>query len=285
MAPKNPIVVEGFPESSSVDIQSHIAVCESRLIHAVEALLTSSGLEDICVVVGTQRALAEARTLHREKVTPGEREQSPAERANRYVSQSPLYTFDQLIASDSLRELLLDAADTFKFESLIFDTWGLRKIQPFPKRALNFYGDPGTGKTLAAHAIASYLRKKIIVASYADIESKYVGDGPKNVKAVFLAAQQYDAVLFIDEADSLLSSRLTNVQQGAEQAINSMRSQLLLCLQEFRGIVIFATNLIQNYDRAFESRIESIEFPMPDEAARQAIWRQLLVPELPLTGV
>lgn len=92
------------------------------------------------------------------------------------------------------------------------------------------------------------------------------------VKAIFLAAEKEDAVLFFDEADSLLSKRLTNVSQGSEQAINSMRSQLLICLEEFKGIVIFATNLVVNYDNAFLTRLISVEFKDPDVATRKRIW-------------
>ena len=63
-----------------------------------------------------------------------------------------------------------------------------------------------------------------------------------------------------------------NVSQGSEQAINSMRSQLLICLEEFKGIVIFATNLIVNYDNAFLTRLISVEFKSPDAATRKRIW-------------
>ena len=45
-----------------------------------------------------------------------------------------------------------------------------------------------------------------------------------------------------------------------------------MCLEQFRGIVIFATNLVVNYDRAFLSRLISIEFPVPDKTARKSIW-------------
>ena len=90
--------------------------------------------------------------------------------------------------------------------------------------------------------------------------------------AIFLAAANNDAVLFFDEADSLLSKRLTSVSQGSEQAINSMRSQLLICLEEFRGIVIFATNLVVNYDQAFLTRLISVEFKNPDAETRKTIW-------------
>ena len=51
-----------------------------------------------------------------------------------------------------------------------------------------------------------------------------------------------------------------------------MRSQLLICLEEYRGIVIFATNLVINYDKAFLTRLISIEFPIPDEETRKVIW-------------
>jgi ATP-dependent 26S proteasome regulatory subunit len=131
---------------------------------------------------------------------------------------------------------------------------------------------------MAAEAIANKLGKKILKVSYADVESKYHGEGPKMVKAIFLAATNGDAVLFFDEADSLLSKRLTSVNQGSEQAINSMRSQLLICLEEFRGIVIFATNLVVNYDQAFLTRLISIEFPLPDEKTRDRIWTVHLKP-------
>jgi len=166
----------------------------------------------------------------------------------------------------------------------VFDEWGLRKIEPFPRTALNFHGQPGTGKTLAAHAIASKINRPILVASYAQIESMYHGEGPKNVEAIFSAAERDNALLFIDEADSLLSKRLTNVTQGSEQAINSMRSQLLICLERFKGIVIFSTNLIKNYDKAFETRVRNVHFPMPDETCRQEIWKNHLPIELPLEG-
>jgi ATP-dependent 26S proteasome regulatory subunit len=93
----------------------------------------------------------------------------------------------------------------------------LSKIEPSPKLALNFHDASGTGKTMAAHTLVNAMNRKIM-ASYAEIESKYHGDGPKNVKKLFRLASETNAVLFIDEADSLLSKRLTNVTRGSEQA-------------------------------------------------------------------
>src|SRR5436190_24082779 len=76
---------------------------------------------------------------------------------------------------------------------------------------------------------------------------------------------------------------LTEVIQRSEQAINSMCSQLFICLQEFRGVVIFATNLVENYDKAFETRVRHLHFPLPDEQCRREIWRRHLVPQLPVS--
>lgn len=195
-----------------------------------------------------------------------------ASRAKAYIPVGPAYSFDRVILPEDVLEKIESAINILRYERKVFQEWGLYEIQPNPSSALNFFGPSGTGKTMAAEAIAEKLGKKILKVSYADVESKYHGEGPKMVKAIFLAAEKEDAVLFFDEADSLLSKRLTNVSQGSEQAINSMRSQLLICLEEFKGIVIFATNLVVNYDNAFLTRLISVEFKNPDAATRKRIW-------------
>lgn len=193
-------------------------------------------------------------------------------RAAMYQPVEPSYTFDRVILPQKVRDKIEESLAIVECEQKVFKEWGLSVIQPNPSSALSFYGPSGTGKTMAAEAIAHKLHKKILKVSYADIESKYHGEGPKMVKAIFVAAEREDAVLFIDESDSLLSKRLTNVTQGSEQAINSMRSQLLICLENFKGIVIFATNLVVNYDQAFLTRLISIEFVKPDKTCREQIW-------------
>ncbi len=195
-----------------------------------------------------------------------------ASRAQAYVPVAPAYSFDRVILPEDVLEKIDSAINILRYERRVFQEWGLYEIQPNPSSSLSFYGPSGTGKTMAAEAIADKLRKKILKVSYADVESKYHGEGPKMVKAIFWAAEKEDAVLFFDEADSLLSKRLTNVSQGSEQAINSMRSQLLICLEEFKGIVIFATNLVVNYDNAFLTRLISVEFKYPDAPTRKRIW-------------
>lgn len=194
------------------------------------------------------------------------------QKSKQYVPVEPLYSFERVILPKGIIEKIEEAIGILQCENKVFKEWGLYEIQPHPSTSLSFFGPPGTGKTMAAEAVAHKLGKKILKVSYADVESKFHGEGPKMVKAIFLAASNADAVLFFDEADSLLSKRLTSVSQGSEQAINSMRSQLLICLEEFRGIVIFATNLVVNYDQAFLTRLISVEFKNPDIETRKAIW-------------
>ncbi len=280
------LIVQGIPDRVP---EAVAAVCRSRLFNAVNKLLDETNLEDIQITVGTQSA----NQKNGQKSSDGSKDAaenksnydlSPEDRAKKYQPTQPLFTFEQLVITKQVEEDLLLAVDLIELESKVFDDWGLRQIEPFPRTALNFHGKPGTGKTLAAHAISSKINRPILVASYAQIESMYHGEGPKNVEAIFMAAERENSLLFIDEADSLLSKRLTNVNQGSEQAINSMRSQLLICLERFRGVVIFSTNLVQNYDKAFETRVRHVNFPMPDETCRQKIWAKHLPDKMPKAG-
>lgn len=218
------------------------------------------------------------RTAAPQDPPAGDEETDYKKRAEAFVAEDPDYTFDRVILSPDIIERIEDALGLVQCRKKVFEEWGLHVIEKHPSSALNFYGPSGTGKSMAAEAVASKLGKKIIRASYADLESKFVGEGPKKIKSIFYAAEMQDAVLFIDEADSLLSKRLTNVQSGHDQAINSMRSDLLISLERFSGIVIFATNLVGNYDPAFLTRLIDIAFTLPDASCRKRIWDVHLYP-------
>lgn len=195
----------------------------------------------------------------------------------------PRYRFDQMILSDHVKKEIEDAMKIVKYKDLIYNEWGFGEIDPVPRSILNFYGEPGTGKTMCAHAIAHSLKKPLLALNYSEIESKYVGEAAKNLQHAFETAKECDAVLFFDEADSFLGKRIENVTQGAEQALNSLRSQMLIQLEQFPGIVLFATNLVTNFDHAFESRIlKHIQFEMPNQEARVAIIRKMLPQQLPM---
>lgn len=206
-----------------------------------------------------------------------------AEATATFTSSEPRYNFNQIILGETVRGEVFDALKIIECKELIYDQWGFGEVDPIPRSILNFYGEPGTGKTMCAHAIANHLGKKILALNYAEIESKYVGEAPKNLQKAFDTAKQDDAVLFFDEADSFLGKRVENVSQGADQALNSLRSQMLILLEEFPGVVLFATNLVTNFDRAFESRIlKHIRFELPNQEARAAIIKKMLPARLPV---
>lgn len=207
-----------------------------------------------------------------------------ASRLDNFVPQKPLYSLDRLILSEETMAELRNALALLERQKLIYETWNLQSIDRNGRKvALNFYGAPGTGKTLAADAIANHLGKEILMVSYAELESKYVGETPKNVKAAFRKASETGAVLFFDEADSILGKRLTNVAQASDHSVNLTRSTTLIELDRFSGVVIFASNLVQNYDGAFLRRmLAHIEFPLPNAELRLKIWKAHLPPQLPI---
>jgi AAA+ superfamily predicted ATPase len=212
----------------------------------------------------------------------GEKGQERQDTMVSFVPIQPRYTFSQLIIPDSVREEIMTALSVIKNKKLIYDDWGFGQVEPNPRSILNFYGEPGTGKSMCAHAIASELGKSLLALNYADIESKYVGEAAKNLKKAFDTAKETDAVMFFDEADSFLGKRIENVTAGSDQALNSLRSQMLIYLEEFTGVVLFATNLVTNFDRAFESRIlNHIKFELPNKEARAAIIEKMIPAKLP----
>lgn len=207
------------------------------------------------------------------------------ETVSAFIPVSPKYTFEQIILPQEIRKEIDEALNIIKHQDLIYKVWGFESVDPVPKSVLNFYGPPGTGKTMCAHAIAHYLQRPLLSLNYSEIESKYVGEAPKNLQQAFDTAKKNNCVMFFDEADSFLGKRIENVTQGADQALNSLRSQMLILLEEFSGVVLFATNLVTNFDKAFESRIlKHIKFELPNEDARIKIISKMLPVTLPFSS-
>lgn len=195
---------------------------------------------------------------------------------------SPLWSLDDVVMTEQTSRDILRALVRITHHSQIYDEWGMKSVDLFPKASINLFGPPGTGKTMAAHGIARYLGKQILSLSPADIESRFVGEAPKNLTKAFKLSEITDSVIFFDEADSLLGKRIPGVTQGSEQAINSLRSQMLLALDSYSGVIIFATNLPSSYDQAFLTRTAQVEFFLPNQLCRAEIWRRCLKGKLPL---
>ena len=200
-----------------------------------------------------------------------------------FTPEAPRRQLTDLVVNAETERELRTALAKVRYHSVLYEDWGLGAVHPEGRGvAINLYGPPGTGKTFAAEAIAAYLERPIIRIDYAQIESRFVGDTPKNIAAAFVAAREANAVLFFDEADSVLSRRVTSITQAADYGVNVTRSTLLLELDAFDGVVIFATNLAANYDTAFVRRILAhVYFALPDESALARLWAYHLPAKLP----
>ena len=194
----------------------------------------------------------------------------------------PRRTFADVILPAGTRRTLDMALAQVTSHDLIFNRWGLGDRHPTGMAlAFNFAGPPGTGKTICAEAIAEALGRRLLIVRYAELESMWMGETPKNVSAVFVRAREEQAVLFFDEADAIASKRSTSTDQGYQRESNTVVSVLLQELERFSGVVIFATNLAANFDPAFERRIRThVLFEMPDLEERAAIWRVQMHPAL-----
>lgn len=189
-------------------------------------------------------------------------------------------TFADVILPPRTRAALDEALSLVHSHALIFTQWGLgERHSTGLGLAFNFAGPPGTGKTICAEAIATALGKKLLSVRYAEMESMWAGETPKNVAAVFRMATEEDAVLFFDEADAIASKRTTGAAQAYSRESNTVVNVLLKELEAFNGVVIFATNLAVNFDPAFERRIRThVRFEMPGVDEREQIWRVQLHP-------
>lgn len=205
-----------------------------------------------------------------------------AEKIQWTVSE-PRYSISDVILNPETMRQLLDVISYFQNKDMLFREWGLQeKYANRDGLAVNLYGLPGTGKTMAAHAIAKELNLPMICVDYADIESKYVGETSKNLSSLFKTATEQNAAIFFDEADALLSKRVTNMTSATDVSVNQTRSVLLNLLNDYRGVILFATNFIQNFDAAFLRRIRyHIQFHLPDRDLREKLWRTYIPARMP----
>jgi SpoVK/Ycf46/Vps4 family AAA+-type ATPase len=201
-----------------------------------------------------------------------------------FQTQLPKYTFNDIILNTATYEAVQDLLAIVNKRELIFGTWGLGEAHKQQNKAgINLYGSPGTGKSMVAHAIASQLGRNLMIVDYSQIESRYVGDTAKNLVKMFEQTKSDNAILFFDEADALLSKRVTNMSSSTDVSVNQTRSTLLLLINDYDDIILFATNFITNYDPAFMRRILGhVKFELPDADNRRKLWAKYIPTKLPL---
>jgi hypothetical protein len=188
--------------------------------------------------------------------------------------------WDRLVLAGDAGEQLRDAVARLDVQALVLDDWGLRERARADRGVrLLFTGPPGTGKSLAAEVVATAAGTDLLVVDISRVVSKWLGETEKNLAAAFDVAQRTQAVLFLDEADVTFGSR-TEISDAQDRYANLETAYLLQRLDSFDGLAVLATNLRQNIDAAFVRRMDFvIDFPLPDEPSRLALWRLHLPPD------
>ena len=119
-----------------------------------------------------------------------------------------------------------------------------------PRMSFLLSGVPGTGKTAFARYVAHQVGMRMITAQASDILSCYHGETERRIARAFAEARKLDAILFLDEIDGLLPDR-----RFASQSFEiTQTNQLLQSMESFEGVLIGATNLVENLDEAVMRR-------------------------------
>ncbi len=133
-----------------------------------------------------------------------------------------------------------------------------------------FAGPSGTGKTMAAEALAHTLSLDLFRVDLSRIVDKYIGETEKRLAALFDAADMTDAILLFDEADVLFGRR-TEVKDSHDHYANLEVGYLLQRIEAFRGIAVLTTNLANAIDDAFARRFAfSLHFEFPRSTSASA---------------
>lgn len=186
----------------------------------------------------------------------------------------PVFRLDNIVLPADRKRQLVEIADHVRLAPKVLDAWKFRDQLPYGRGVTAlFFGPSGTGKTMAAMGIARELGIQLLRLDLSRVVSKYIGDTEKNIDRIFVDAQRSGSAILIDEADALLGKR-SEVKDAHDRYANIEVAYLLQRMEAFDGLAILTTNFRQNLDSAFLRRLRFIiEFPRPDVASREQIWR------------
>ncbi|HEY0760124.1 MAG TPA: AAA family ATPase [Acidisarcina sp.] len=195
---------------------------------------------------------------------------------------TPAAVWEDLVLPQAQTRTLRQMASQVRHRMRVYEDWGFssRGRRGLGVSAL-LAGESGTGKTLAAEVLAAELQLDLYRIDLSSVVSKYIGESEKNLRQVFDAAEDGGVMLLFDEADALFGKR-AEVKDSHDRYSNIEVSYLLQRMEAYSGLAVLTTNLKTSLDRAFQRRLRFvINFPFPDAAQREAIWRHIFPGQTP----
>jgi len=252
--------------------------------HLAESFELSGGLIKNAVLAAVVRAVSRAsEQIDQSDLTHGARLQLRTHGgAEQRIESTEVRLADvRLPAEVTARlEALVRAA---RARSTVLSEWGMgRTLGRGTGLAALFSGPPGTGKSMAAEAVASELARPLLRARLPSLVPSYVGETARNLEKLFERACEHRAVLVFDEADALFGLRVA-VRTSTDRLSNGEVGALLSLLERHEGLVLLTSNLPEAIDPAFSRRLHmQVAFPLPDALQRTALWRQFLRSDAPV---
>jgi hypothetical protein len=189
----------------------------------------------------------------------------------------PVFDLGDIVLPPDRAAQLEEIVANVRLAPQVMEHWDFGRQLPYGRGTVALFNGPsGTGKTMAAHAVARALGVHLLRLDLSRVVSKYIGETEAHCDRVFEDARRSGAAILIDEADALFGKR-SEVKDAHDRYANIEVAFLLQRIESFEGVAILTTNLRQHLDPAFLRRLRFVvEFPRPDVVARAAIWRACL---------
>jgi hypothetical protein len=184
------------------------------------------------------------------------------------------FGWNDLVLPARVQERLEDVAFEARERARVWSQPEVARLYPQGRGLIVLLsGPPGTGKTMSAQVIAADLGLELLRVDLSRVVSKWVGETSQHLQRILSSPSSRRAVLLFDEADAVFGRRIEDAKHAQDHFVNQDLGHLMVAIESYTGVVLLATNLKANIDAAFVRRIRhSIDFQMPDAAARLAIW-------------
>jgi vesicle-fusing ATPase len=197
----------------------------------------------------------------------------------------PRFDLDELMLPTRQTQQIGELVTAVGSLTAVHHEWGTARAWNESGLSVLFSGPPGTGKTMAAEAIARAVDMPIYRIDLSQVVDKYIGETEKNLRRLFDAADAADVILFFDEADALFGRR-TEVKDAHDRYANLEISYLLERMERFTGMAVLASNRKKDLDEAFMRRLRYVvQFPLPGTEERRRIWRLVLPTGVDVSGL